>query len=223
MSDSLKVMLDSNITKIVLENTNDTILKIINLHNTSNNDNYFNLNLLIPIIVAFIGGVVTLMQVRGNTISNARIEWIENLRSTIAEFCIFSEKVIMQISNMDFKSKQLHKRFYGGFIKDYSDYLNYSSEAIKFSRKIKLYLNAKEDKHRKIEILLDEIDENSSNCFTKYDDKYEIIIKEALTEIILLSKDIIKEEWEKSKSYFPPRLKNKCKEIYNEIFDDIKS
>lgn len=195
------IILDSNLVKTVITNSNDTVLIVFNQFGSSNQSSVNILIPLIPIIAAIIGGLIALYQVRGNTISNARITWIESFRNTIAEYCMNSELTFIKIDNMAFKVKEQNNNFYTGFNKDYDEYVSYNSNALKYSLKIKLYLNLNEDKPKRIATLINKIDSDLAACFGKYDEKYENTIKSNLWEITRLSNIIIKEEWEKAKSY----------------------
>lgn len=195
------IILDSNLVKTVITNSNDTLLIVFNQLSRSNYniDNY-----IVTILVTLLAGTIALIQVRGNTISSARITWIENFRNSVAEYCMNSEKTVMQILNMDFKAKNFPNAIYVGFYKDNDAYVQYSSEATKYSLKIKLYLNLEEAKPKRIEELINKIDNDLVECYGSSNKKqFESEIKMNLKEITRISNIIIKEEWEKAKLKIP--------------------
>lgn len=218
MTDTLILILESNIAKNLFINSNDTVLRISYLHQNTSSNNSLNLAILIPIIAVIIGGIITLLQVRGNTITNARILWIENFRNSVAEYCAFAEKAIMQIANMVYKKEKGGNKMYDGFLSDYDKYFTYHCETTKYSNKIKLYLNIKEKKPKKIENLINKIDKDISSSFNQYNEKYENQVKDNIINIVKISRIIIKEEWEKSKTYFPW-----VKKIIIKLYKEYKS
>lgn len=158
---------------------------------------------IVTILIALIAGVVAIYQVKLNVISNSRIKWIENLRDTISHYNAEITNLSIQIGNFAAETKNLSEGSpqYKDFVKEhYRNYLELVVVTDKLKNKILLYLNGKEEKHRKIEEHIHLI----SNKLHK-SDVYHINFEEIeihQKEIIKNSKEIFKKEWDKSKRLF---------------------
>lgn len=218
MTDTLKIFLDSNVVHNIFPNNSDILMKILFIKNNPPSESIFNWTVLIPIIVVIIGGIITLYQVRSNTISSARIKWIENFNDIISEYCVYAEKTIIQIGNINekykinkeykeaktsFNSNSDEKVFKSEYLQDYHEYLEYISKALEYLNKIRIYLKMKDNRHKEIDDLLLENKAKTSLCFKNFSENEEKRIKDNIEKIAIISREIVNGEWKKSKSYFP--------------------
>lgn len=157
----------------------------------------------ITILLALIAGFIALYQVKSNIISSSRIKWIDNLRIAISNYsteivnCAYI--VINSPLQLDYITDPKERESYAE--ESYNRYINSSNKADIFANQIKLYLNSKEEKHQKIEELINEIGIYIHNQEDVSKIEKEVVY-EYVDEIIQLSKIIFKEEWEKSKKIF---------------------
>lgn len=154
---------------------------------------------IIPILLALLAGLIALYQVKSNTISSSRITWIENLRTTLSEYCVETSGVVIHQKNIIDKMDK-NGINYQGLNDDYEKYFDCHSKSEKFAYKVKLYLNPDEPKHNQIINLIDKISNILEKTSAKDIDKKEI--NSDLNSIITLSKSVFKEEWIKSKKLF---------------------
>jgi hypothetical protein len=196
------IILDSNLVRTVITNRNDTLLIVFNQYSNSSHSSQNSLFLLIPIIATIIGGVIALFQVRGNTISSARITWIENFRIAISEYCVEIQNAILIMQNsLDRIRTEGPRYIQADRIIDYNKYVDSHRKAKILAIKIKLYLHSKEIEHKEIE---KEIDRHESIVEFKNISNINLVdFENDINKIIVNSKIIIKTEWEKAKSYFP--------------------
>ncbi len=147
----------------------------------------------LTIFIALIAATFALFQARSNTISAARIQWIESLKLSISELYSASLEA---------------KHYYDMAAKSVGPELNltfnkYETSLTKcniLSNKIILNLNSKEDNHKKLESLINIIDELLSPLKINKTSQEEI--ESNLKKVIILSKIIFKLEWDKSKKIF---------------------
>lgn len=221
MADTLTFVLDSNLAHNIFLNSNDTLFKILYVQNSTASGSVFNWSVLIPVIVVFLGSIVTLYQVRSNTISNARIKWIQEFGVSISEYCIYAERTVLQIGLIGFKKNSSvinNKNLQGNknfcyykeskeYFRDYDKYSNYQGETDKYAYKIRLYLNPEEEKYKKIDSLINQIEKDASEYFYDFNDEHESRTRNNITEFINISRGIIKDEWKKAKTYKPELLR----------------
>jgi hypothetical protein len=169
----------------------------------------------LPLIIAFVAGSFTLYQIRLNNITNARIKWLENFKQLLSEF--FSETAILQIKTGVSRGLDEKKVMHAGNEK-INPIQNKITESILEHLKIieskhdliKLNLNPKEKLHQKFEGILD-----------TYMDFFNKIPKQKTTEeyndlirimgaysdtLILLTRFMLKLEWEKTKRLYPSKM-----------------
>lgn len=153
----------------------------------------------VTIFIALIAGMIALYQVKSNIIASSRINWIENLRETISSYCMEIENCCLAKINLhDERKGKTGLELEKVLDKFYQPYVESSREVDKLSKKALLYLNSKEDVHKKIEDL---INQNINLVHDKKNDNRNEIQKNII-EIINLSKKVFKIEWEKSKKIF---------------------
>lgn len=173
--------------------------EVIRIYLESGNSDY--IQTIITIFIALLAGFVALYQVKSNTISAARITWIENLRDALSCYCMEVTKCGGVVSNMRDdvigKSEKEKKEI---IEKLYPRYEESTINCNKFACKVMLYLNSKEKKHALIEAKMEEIyiqlhvKKTSEFNAEKFNDDMNFIIDQA--------KLIFKTEWDKSKKIF---------------------
>ncbi|MFM7853364.1 MAG: hypothetical protein ACKO96_15950, partial [Flammeovirgaceae bacterium] len=117
-----------------------------------------------------------------------------------SDYCTTTQDTLVLLKNIINKAQEQGTSNYQDFQKDYKDYFEKSSVSRKLGFKIRLYLNQNERKHKDIIDLLNEIDstlESKKVVDIKTEDMDMDILK-----IITLTRQIFKEEWEKSKKIF---------------------
>lgn len=187
-----------------LQLLNDTIVKMGNdIHITLRQtpDSIFSPT-TVSIIAIFISGMIALYQVKLNVITKARVEWIESLRETLCEY--FKEVLTARIIFIDMlgdsngKDEERNEEILN---EDYPKFRDAKLKVEKLATKIRLYLDNKKEKHVEIENTMNKIDtylNNSNMTELKYN-----ILKADIDHIILLSREIIDEEWAWAKSKNP--------------------
>lgn len=184
---SLSVNVFHNDTLHLLRNDTLTII-----NNSQNESGSFDWGPIITIVVALIAALFALFQARSNTIAQARIKWIEELKDNISKFCdaSVSTAYYFEMSNNLHKKDKTESKYY------YEKYLKSNSDVIILSNKIKITLNPYETKHKEI---IDIVKKIENYMKTPDNNISQIKIEEYLFDIDLLCQDIIKEEWQKSK------------------------
>lgn len=173
-----------------------------------------NLELTIPIIVAILGGLLAIYQVKMNIIKSARIKWIENLRDTLSHFISATSNIEhtldLMTSDVD-KGINPDKAFYNHS----TSFIGSANESVRYATKISLYLNILEPIHKELASKIDHFIVISTDAFDKKGEersKAKKIIGKNIQEIVRLSQKIIKIEWDRvSKSW----VKRKFESIKN--------
>ena len=131
---------------------------------------------------------MTLAQVRANNISQARINWMQELRNEITNFngnvALIKFKLQEVLDSNKEDRKEEEKEFY-------NKQINLVKNARQSAFKIKLFLNVEEDCHKKLEELIDkyfEIALDTKSDFNKIAD-----------DILKVSRIILKNVWEQAK------------------------
>ncbi len=148
----------------------------------------------VTIILALIAGFLALYQMKVNIISSARIRWIEDLRDTLSKLYPATLDILNSFENHKLHSKHNNTQ------KADESYLEYTKNMTTFnalSNKVRMQLNSNEPAHKAIENILDEIDSkiHQNNILKITGEELELYLK----KIVVHSKVIFKEEWEKSK------------------------
>lgn len=146
----------------------------------------------LTIIIALMAGLVALYQVKSNIVSTARIKWIETLKEDISNLynCALSA-VFFFTENINKNDNDL-----------YHKYLEAHSKFYILSNKIKMQLNITETKHNDLNTLLDEIDAMLDGGTGQLKNITQEQVEKKLRDIVIISRDIFKIEWEKSKKIF---------------------
>ena len=171
---------------------NDTICHVITIIQKSTEASLFDkiIENGITILIALIAGLVALYQVKSNIVSSARIKWIEELRHEISQLYNDSLGTILYWSN--FKKTKA--------VDDYNKYDLAHSNFFILSNRIRMKLNLTEEDHSKLNDKLNEVELmlEPENIETSSQEDVEKILK----EIVVISRQIFKLEWDKSKKVF---------------------
>ncbi|WP_291076447.1 MULTISPECIES: hypothetical protein [unclassified Empedobacter] len=155
----------------------------------------------IPILIAIIAWFAALYQVKSNIISNARINWTNNLRDLVSEYIVTSKTTVLLVNNIKNKVLNLGEDHINKIIENnYSIYLNESNKTEIIGNKILLLLNPKYPDHK---IIINSI--NEVYKYLEFEDINNLdknIIEPFLQDIIEASQRIIDNEWQKSKTLF---------------------
>ncbi|MCG9791026.1 hypothetical protein [Flavobacterium algicola] len=147
------------------------------------------------VFLALIGGLIALYQVKANVISSARIKWIEEFKTNIAEYTSMTNEVIFSFRE-HFESKDLdHRSLY------HQKYMDVSHKVAIVRGKIYLNLNLDEKPYKSICNIMTNIEK-----LTLHTNLENICQEENYDEISDLFNDLnsatfkaMKIEWEKSK------------------------
>jgi len=174
----------------------------------------------LPLLITFIAGAFALSQIRSNNITNARIEWLQNLKHEVTDFLAecavvdFEQGLQKRIKekNSDKELPENAKEIFNKINESFSDHLKIIESKHNL---ILLNLNPKEPLHQKLEKhlndymqLVNEIPkQNSIHDHSKLSRK----IDAHGDTLILLNRYIMKLEWEKTKqSYLWRKWYMKC-------------
>ncbi len=135
------------------------------------------------------GNKATLRQVRANNISNARINYMQDLRNLIVDFLGFAVAVnynLRKVIELNDSDVQAAKELY-------EEQINKMIEVQKTGLKIKLFLNIKEGNHKQLDELIDQYEKIALNV--KEAEKSDNLTEEIKT----VSRIILKDVWEQAK------------------------
>lgn len=136
---------------------------------------------------------MSLAQVRANNISQARINWMQDLRNEITNFNGEVALINFYLKDVvDFNEK--------GEKEEAEKLYNKQADRIKSARqyafKIKLFLSIKEDNHKKLEELIDQYYKEALDDYSSVKSDFNSISN----EILIVSRKILKEVWEQAKN-----------------------
>jgi hypothetical protein len=168
----------------------------------------------LPIFVVFIAGFFALHQIKANNITNARIKWLDNLKLLVADF--FSEATGLLMKEGVSRSLDLRRKYEPNKEQHQLDYdkMNYSvmehlqAVELKYSL-IKLNLNPKEKLHINFEEILEAFMDLINKAPDANDNEYLSLLNEigiCNSKLILISRCVIKLEWERTKRSYLSRL-----------------
>ncbi|WP_437396648.1 hypothetical protein [Flagellimonas lutimaris] len=150
---------------------------------------------IITIIIALIAGLVALYQVKSNVVSSARIKWIEDLRSALCDYYDSALRSTLYLESGDGFKKL-------GF-SDETAYTRYEEQHSKYhlnSNKIRMLLNPNEKSHANLIKIMDAIDK--FYLIENVQDINQEKVEAKLKDIVEISREIMKTEWDKSKKIF---------------------
>ncbi|MEI6766788.1 MAG: hypothetical protein WCM76_14250 [Bacteroidota bacterium] len=157
----------------------------------------------LPLIIAILTAIFALFQMKSNHVTQSRIKWIDDLRKNICEFISIMNSINVQISNMVDEISKLDRdsddyatdrekifvNYYKGLAEDHknADFL---------INQIDLSLNDSEMKHTRLVEQLGTFAEKSKESHQKKELEKLDLLK---ADCIKLSKEVLKDEWEKAK------------------------
>jgi len=200
IADTIPILTDSTLIESVHLIANDTLVIKVQQVASSGGGKSSILDYVlkngITIIMALLAGLIALYQVKSNVISNARMKWMEELRTSLSELCDSAARTLLNYNNY-LKGQELADKDYRD---DYDRYMNSFSKFNILRGKVKLLLDPDNDKHIQIEELINDVSHKISNEKINITPSTELSAK--LASIIELSKQIFKEEWKRSKKVF---------------------
>lgn len=136
---------------------------------------------------------MTLAQVRANNISQARINWIQDLRSELSKYN--GEVAIINFYLQEvIELKESNKKVEAKII--YNNQIDKIKNARQYAFKIKLFLNKKEIDHIELERLIDKYYETALEDYKTIKSDYSKISD----DILNISRKILKDAWEQAKN-----------------------
>lgn len=136
---------------------------------------------------------MTLAQVRANNISQARINWIQDLRSELSlyngEVAIINFYLQDVIDLIESDKKDEAEKLY-------NDQIERIKNARQYAFKIKLFLNQNETDHKKLEALIDKYFKTALEDYSTVKSDFNAISD----EILDASRKILKDAWEQAKN-----------------------
>lgn len=136
---------------------------------------------------------MTLAQVRANNISQARINWIQDLRNELSQFN-------GEVAIINFYLRDVVKLTEKGKKENaeqlYNDQVERIKNARKYAFKIKLFLNKGENDHKELERLIDEYYKVALENYSTVKSDFNIISD----DILDISRKILKDAWEQAKN-----------------------
>jgi CRISPR/Cas system CSM-associated protein Csm2 small subunit len=148
-----------------------------------------------PILLTLLAGSIALLQVKGNNISAARVEWVEHLRVAASELISEVEILNEQLREVkEFIAEKKIKQSENAFRKATSD----TKKLRALLYKVKLYLSPEDPKHKQLDQKLDEY----TRVFVEDYDQIDNLEKlETLSDsFVAMMKSVLKEAWEDAKS-----------------------
>lgn len=147
------------------------------------------------IIVAFIAAIVSLLQVKANIISSARITWVENLRVATSDLISEVETLNDTLRRVRALSRRAPMRQKARQLFDQKTNEMKSIWALLF--KVKLYLNRGDTNQRLFDEKLDQYTESAYGSLTSLQNIPKL--EEMNQELITAAREILKEAWEDAK------------------------
>jgi|GEM_PF-3264309 len=172
---------------------------------------------LLPLIITFVAGSFALWQIRSNNVTNARIKWLDNFKQIItdfiAEICILQMKDGI-ITGLEELSASTSMPLPTGAQKYIDNYQGSIQDHLKVIEQkyylLKLNLNPKEELHTKLEMLLEaHVAIVNRIPLAKNKKEHDQLTREMrpYTDCMtLLTRHIMKLEWEKIKRPLPSRV-----------------
>ena len=152
---------------------------------------------IVTILIALIASFLALYQIKLNTISSARIKWIQDLRLTVSEFITLVADLTVHLKNMIDRATDQGDGYKTAYKEDYKEYFRLSTQLKTKGVLIKLFLNDSENKHTKIKEFIDKIESIIHEKGIGDLDTSEI--KQLLDKFRITISEILSEEWKKSK------------------------
>lgn len=163
----------------------------------------------LTILIALIAAFIALYQVKANIISNARMNWIEKLRTSLSSFCVESANCGIIMSNIgnyvnlhlrDNEKENFEDEVRNIILKHYPDYFNASAKVDNLCYEILLFLDSNDKNQKELENLVVAVCSSLRNPNFLELDRKELTTR--INNIIYHSKIVFKNEWKKSKRLF---------------------
>jgi hypothetical protein len=153
------------------------------------------------IFLALSGGLIALYQVKANVISSARIKWIEDFKTNIAEYSSTTNSSIFNFREYADKRNGDARRTY------HQQYMNDVQKIMSIKGKILMNLNRNENSYEKIYQIVNRIEvltaHDNLDSICQLDNYLELESQFDLLNIA--TNEAMKFEWEKAKKMFYSR------------------
>jgi hypothetical protein len=150
------------------------------------------------VFLALIGGLIALFQVKANVISTARIKWIEEFKTNIAEYSAISNEMIFSYREHNESKDKDRANLY------YQKYMECIHKSMIVRGKIYMNLNLKKPLYKEISEIVKRIEvlnDHKNLEFICKEENYPKISSEFDT-LNLVTHQAMKVEWDKSKKMF---------------------
>jgi len=136
---------------------------------------------------------MTLAQVRANNVSQARINWIQDLRNELSQYngeVAIINYYLQDVVDLTAKGDKTNAE------KVYNEQVERIKNARQYAFKIKLFLNMDENDHKKLEELIDKYYKTALETYSTVKSDFNSISD----EILDISRKILKNAWEQAKN-----------------------
>jgi hypothetical protein len=181
----------------------------------------------LPLLIAIFTAIFALIQIKSNHITQSRIKWIDELRKNVSEFLVVIRSMNTKISNLISLLADLRvsgKEYEPGKKKLFDEHYPPLAEDIQKAslliNLIVLSLNDNEEKHKK---LMDRLQDFVEKAKTSYDKKEMKEFYDVESDCVALSKSILKEEWDRTKRFFPVSTYYKIRKYFHNKKQQNKS
>lgn len=150
------------------------------------------------VFLALIGGLIALYQVKANVISSARIKWIEDFKTNIAEYSSTTNSLIFNFREFDDPKNGDARRVY------HQQYMDGVQKAMSIKGKIFINLNRDEAPYEKIYQIINKIETLTlhSNLRNICKDENYYLLEIEFDALNVATFEAMKIEWEKAKKMF---------------------
>lgn len=188
-SDIDTVAISSNVDRL---GSDQVVIQLDRLNERIANQNVW--NILIPLIVVLMGGLLALIQIKANVISVARIKWNEELRKNLSEFISFLSVLQFEVEEVI----ELNRRDPASAKSKVLELTNKYKRLTEVEYQIKMLLNNTDLKHQSLLNAIDSIDRE----FKKFgsDPKYVIDIDLIEKDVAQAGQAVLKDSWDAAKS-----------------------
>ena len=161
----------------------------------------FSVNVLkacFTIFLALLGGIIALYQVKANVISTARIKWIEEFKTDIAEFSATIHSGIFTYNEYIAAEDKVRRKQY------HQKYMEDVNQSVAIRNKIIMNLDRTEPLYEKVYQIMEKIESLTEYENLEYignDKNYHIIEKE-FNNLNAATHQVMKVEWKKAKKLF---------------------
>lgn len=150
------------------------------------------LTILIPVAVAVLGGLLAILGIKGNIISTARVQWIQDLRGGLCDYVEANERLHIHLLDEIFRQDEQFA----------FNTLSLLTVVNKHGNRITLFLNRSEKKHEELIVAIERL-ETELEQYVKRDyeapddDNVDALKKQVLAKAGV----VLKDAWDDAKSF----------------------